>query len=639
MNDLLEVFPFIKETMIDLEQQNKFLNKVTLTGKINALDVAANLFEFTDKTAIVFDELKVELINALLQENIKKVSNELSFKAKTAIDILIRNLFERTADVGFFSTDTLIIDFLTTKTISQEQINKHLLEYANKYSVYNEIVIFDTQGKVKAKLNQANQLEYSKDSIIQEALNSEEYVEKYVKTDIFSAQNKTLMYAQKILHANKSIGVLCLCFKFEDEMNSIFKNLAHNKEILAISDAKGVLIANAKVNTKIQCSYCQDEYKILNKQYISTTKGTSGYQGYTGIQGWYATAMQDAYDIHSTIKSLENDEEDTKKEEHPHTRKSLLNEQLNQIIEKANNIIEDIADVIINGELIASKQKVYVLTPILDNLRNISTELLASIKKSIKNLEYVVEEALIHDVKMASHLAIDIMDRNLYERANDSRWWALTPSFGTELSSQTSDTAKLEATLTYINELYTVYTNIFIYDANRKIIASSQDSSIVGETLSDEYIQKTLANKNSQNYFVSPFDKSSFYEDEATYIYSASIVAKERVIGGIAVVFDAKPEFEAMLNDSFPASKKGFMVFLDKDKNIISSNNPQLKTLEKLDIDEKFLNTKETHAMYDFITFNETEYIVASVSSQGYREYKTEDNYTNELFCLTFIEI
>ncbi|MDQ7060337.1 MAG: hypothetical protein Q9M43_04130 [Sulfurimonas sp.] len=72
MNQLLDIFPFIKQTMLDLEKQNKFLNKVTLTGKINALHVAGNLFEFTDKTAIVFDELKSELIHALLNENIKK---------------------------------------------------------------------------------------------------------------------------------------------------------------------------------------------------------------------------------------------------------------------------------------------------------------------------------------------------------------------------------------------------------------------------------------------------------------------------------------------------------------------------------------------------------------------------------------
>ncbi|MDQ7068954.1 MAG: hypothetical protein Q9M40_13870 [Sulfurimonas sp.] len=65
INQLLDIFPFIKQTMIELEKQNKLLNKVTLVGKINALNVAANLFEFTDKTAIIFDELREELIDAL----------------------------------------------------------------------------------------------------------------------------------------------------------------------------------------------------------------------------------------------------------------------------------------------------------------------------------------------------------------------------------------------------------------------------------------------------------------------------------------------------------------------------------------------------------------------------------------------
>jgi len=59
MKQLLEIFPFINQTKLDLEKQNKFLNKVTLIDKINALNVAANLFEFTDKTAIIFGELKI----------------------------------------------------------------------------------------------------------------------------------------------------------------------------------------------------------------------------------------------------------------------------------------------------------------------------------------------------------------------------------------------------------------------------------------------------------------------------------------------------------------------------------------------------------------------------------------------------
>ncbi len=632
MNNLLDVFPFIEKTMIDLEQQNKFLNKVTLTGKINALNVAANLFEFTDKTAIIFDELKVELIKALLDENIKKVTNELNFKAKTVIDTLIRNLFERTADICFFSTDSVIINFIMGENISREKMLKHLVEYANKYSVYNEIVIFDTNGSALCNMNSENNITHSKDKIIQDALATDEYVERYAKTDIFTKQERTLVYAQKITHKGKNIGVLCLCFKFEDELKGIFDSLSANKEIIAISDSKEVLASNSANIKSFKHRYNGSEaYRIVNKKFICVSKKTTGYQGYSGIKEWYATAILNSYDLKNTF---ERDEENISL-----SKTNILSENLNQIIEKANDIIEDIADVIINGELIASKQKVYVLTPILDNLRNISTELLVSIKSSIKNLEHVIKEGLIHDVKMASHLAMDIMDRNLYERANNSRWWALTPAFINELKIDSPNTNSLHETLLYINELYTVYTNIFIYNKDKRVIATSHDESIIGKELSDEYIEKTLANRDSQKYFVSDFEKSALYDHNATYIYSASIVENSKTVGGIGVVFDATPEFEAMLNDSFPESKKGFMLFLDKEKTIIASNSAQYTALEKFEIDDKFVNPKSTHSIHDFISYDDTEYIVASVKSKGYREYKNKDNYNNDIFTLTFVEV
>ena len=629
MNELLNIFPFIDQTRRDLENQNKFLNKVTLTGKINALNVAANLFEFTDKTAVIFDELKVELIDALLEENIKKISTELNFKAKTAIDILIRNLFERTADVGFFSTDSLIREYLTSDTVSDAMMLKHLQEYASKYSVYNEIIIFDTEGNAVINMNSDNKISKTQDPIIKDALNSEEYIERYSATDIYKSQKKTLVYAQRITHNSRNIGVLCLCFKFDDEMHGIFANLAHNKETIALSDSKEILATNTKLNIS---KYSDKEYQILQDRFVVVTKRASGYQGYTGIKDWYATAIVDS----NTIKNPFQSEDDN---EVQNTRANLLTQELNDIIEKANDIIEDIADVIINGELIASKQKVYLLRPILDNLRSISTELLGSIKASIKNLEKIVEEALIHDAKMASHLAIDIMDRNLYERANDSRWWALTPQFSKELSLEEVNHQSLKDTLIYINELYTVYTNIFIFNKEGKIIATSNKQEIIGTKLNANYIERTLVNKNSQNYFVSEFQKQVLYDDNATYIYSASIVNNNKVVGGIGVVFDSNPEFEAMLKDSFPADKKGFMLFVDENRTIISSTNPDLKILSRLDIDEKFVNSKMSHSVYDFIVYNDIKYLLASVQSRGYREYKTNDNYKNEVFCLTFIEI
>ena len=636
MQELLEIFPFVKQTLYNLEKQNKFLNKVTLTGKINALDVAANLFEFTDKTVEIFDELKIELINALLQENINKVASELNFKAKTTIDILIRNLFERTADVGFLSTDRLIIDFLQTQSVQYSQMYKHLEEYASKYSVYNEIVIFDTKGFVKIHLNKENNIYRATDDVISQALQSESYIEQYAHSDIFPSQEKTLLYAQRIEVNNQVIGVLCLCFKFEDEMQSIFKSLLSNNEVLSISTDKEVIISSSK---QPHIKYQEKPYIILNNKNIAVTRKTSGYQGYYGISQWFATACMKPQ-VTNISESSEDETLATGSRYSQNVPSPLLSAELHAIIEKANNIIEDISDVIINGELIASKQRVYLLTPILENLRSISESLLHSVHSSIKNLESVVEDGLVYDTKMASHLAIDIMDRNLYERANDCRWWALTPLFEHELMQLEPNIVEINATLRYINELYTVYTNIFIYNTDGVIVAASNNSSVIGNKLTSREVEQTLANTNSQNYFVSDFAPTPLYDNKPTYIYNATILSKNnKVVGGIGVVFDAEPEFKAILEDSFPSNKKGFMIVIDKDKKVICSNNADIAPCSKAEIPDSLFDIKGNHAVSEFLTFNERKYIVASSRSNGYREYKVSDNYKNDLYSLCFIEI
>ena len=626
MQELLSLFPFIQETMSRLENQNKYLNKVTLTGKINALHVAANLFDFVEKTALVFDELKVELVHALLEENLKKVTNELDFKAKTTIDILIRNLFERTADVGFFSQDSLICDFLTSQKVSHKQMLLHLQEYASKYTVYNEIVIFDTEGKAQINLNPQNHILKSNDVLLQEALKSESYIECYKHTDIFSSQSKTLLYAQKIVQNSQVIGVLCLCFKFEDEMQKIFKQITTTNETLLLCNSQEIL---ASTNTSKYKRYQKNDYTVEGKS-ISVQRKATPYQGYEGIGDWFATATLRI--TPPQRRELVADESTPK-----HTSK-FLSDALKDVIEKANDIVEDIADVIINGELIAAKQRVYVLTPILDNMRNISTELLSIIEGATHNLEEISKDGLLNDAKSAAHLAIDIMDRNLYERANDCRWWALTPQFQEELSKPSVDVKALTHTLAYINELYTVYTNIFIFNANAEVIATSKDDTIVGEKLQGNAINATLRNKDSQKYFVSDFEATALYEEKATYIYSASIVANGKTVGGIGVVFDAEPEFKAILQDTSPLDTGSFMLFVDKDKKVIATHNSDIELLSLLDIEDTFV-TKESATVSKEVIFKGKEYIISSVYSQGYREYKREDNYTNDVFCLCFIAL
>jgi hypothetical protein len=629
MQQLLNLFPFIEKSKQDFEEHNKLLNKVTLTGKINADTHTTNLFEFAEKTSYNFSLLKEKLINILLKKNIDALTQELQFKANVTINILIRNLFERTADVGFLATDTKIIEFLnnSNNTSLRNNLQQRLHEYALKYSVYNEIIIFDTLGNVMVNLNENNNISFTNDPIIKKTLESDDFVERLAPTDIFKSQKQTLTYTQKIIENGNTIGILCLCFKFEDELQRIFTDFQDSKETILLVQNNHIIASNRVQEYSLNTHFkkIKGEYSIL-KNTIAVSAKASPYQGYNGLD-WFSVIIN-------------NTKEPIKKENKNLVKYNLLNEEIVEIIDEANYIVEDLSDIIINGELIAAKRRIYVINPILDSLRIVSSNLLTTIENAGNNLESLLQKSLKFNLISSSQLAVNIMDRNLYERANDSRWWALTPLFIKELSNSSPNTQELNNVLNYINDLYTVYTNIFIYDKNGKIIASSKEPNIIGQQIHAKEVSVTLQNKNAQHYFVSDFEKTKFYQNEATYIYHASINNDDKTIGGIAIVFDSSVEFKAILQDSFPSEYKGLGLFITSNGIIIASTDDTLKPTMKLSIDQAVLqkiNANKTY--YDKVDINNKSYLLASTLSLGYREYKTSDNYKNNVFALTLYEL
>lgn len=622
---LLSVFPFITNSVQLFEDQNRFLKKIILTGKISALEKAANLFTFTEKTIETFNDLKEELIPLLIRENVKKFTEELTSKAQISIDILIRNLFERTADVGFLATDSEIIGFLHGD-VTPDSLRKRLIEYTLKYSVYDEIIITDTSGKVL--LSMSGQLDHlqSHDPIIAKALKSDSYVEQYLLSDLSPSHPKTLLFAQRIVEKSTVLGVLILQFRFDDEMKRIFGSLLNPGENIVFTDDKQIVASSN--NDSMTCKGVKhfDQSYMIKNDYLLTSAMSKGYEGYYGAR-WHSIAY---------INVRKMSESAPKKD--PVSQKCTLDDGIKAIIKKADDVIEDLSDVIINGELIASKERVYVLTPVLDNLRTVSSSILDTIKETVSNLENTIMEGLIYEVEASAKLGMEIMDRNLYERANDCRWWALTPTFESELSSDTPSHPALNSILSYINSLYTVYTNLFIYDRHSTIVASSHDQSILGKKITLDYCTKTLSNNNAQYYFVSPFEKTPFYENNATYIYNATIRHQGKSVGGIGIVFDAEPQFKAILNDSFPLGKKGFSCFIDRKGMIIATNHPSLQAGEFLELQEEVLRFNAMKPIHRFFPFEEKKYLVGIAISAGYREYKKEDNYKNDLLSLTFIE-
>lgn len=166
-----------------------------------------------------FFKLSESLVNHLGNEHWQELNQRLSMKASVATDMMQRNLFERTADIGFLATDQTIIDFLSQpESFSITTLTAHLESYRANYSVYHDIILLDSLGKVLFRLH-PNGVEVSQDELIKTALNTNEpYVEVFRKSDLLPELTNAHIYAYRVQDSTGSVlGVLCLCFNFQDE--------------------------------------------------------------------------------------------------------------------------------------------------------------------------------------------------------------------------------------------------------------------------------------------------------------------------------------------------------------------------------------------------------------------------------------
>ena len=151
-----ELYPIIKH-IEDVDKYKEELGRLSTSWDMFALlgqlgDINIDI----GKTKENFLNLTSTLLNHLSEQQIKKVTQEMKFKAQVAIDILIRNLFERTADIGFLATDDDIRNFIQNyvskynenSVILRDNIQKRFKEYVSKYSVYFDIVVLDNHGKL-----------------------------------------------------------------------------------------------------------------------------------------------------------------------------------------------------------------------------------------------------------------------------------------------------------------------------------------------------------------------------------------------------------------------------------------------------------------------------------------------------------
>jgi chemotaxis signal transduction protein len=596
------------------------------------------------------------MVEQIAQTHLGNCQHDLTARAQVAIDILVRNLFERTADVGFIATDAPLVHYvMAPNDRGSAKLHARLTEYRNKYTVYDDILVLDSTAQVLLSLKPRDNETTQAPSWWSQAMSNKGYVEVYGPSALFKGAAPVLLYAHCVVTPTGQVcGAVVLKFDLQSELLSIFKALQHQAITLLLLDESARVVASSDtasfsagdaldLQQALQAEQSTLCYRGLD--YLFAHCRSRGYQGYGG-PGWTALALlrlDDAFDAAQTAPESD-------KPASTDIEIELDNAQLHHIISRARAIEQDLNRVIWNGKLQDSSAGAgagSALGPIFAEIGRTSFQTISAFDGAIQELKSLL--LLGRRAELASHaaLAVDIMDRNLYERANDCRWWALSEEFAEllqELQDGPSEVATQRAAeiLAHLNSLYTVYRRVALFDRQGHILAVSKDPHTLAPDaeIPATLLQNTLALRGTQAYAVSAMVPHALADDEATYLYCAPIRApgQERPLGGIALAFNCGAELKAMMQDSLPAGALTVGVFLDQQGRVLASTDSTLAVGDCPGF-VTGLMADASAASAPLCHWNGRTFLIGMANSKGYREFKTSDGYRDDVRSLLLTPI
>jgi chemotaxis signal transduction protein len=603
-----------------------------------------------------FNALEQDLVKSLVAEKLATAMAVLSTKAGYVIDIIVRNLYERTADVGFLATDVSLCAFVAGIDGDPEAIRQRLRDYRSKYTVYDDIVLLAADGRVMLRLDDGAASRHDQAAVdvplLEEALQTDGYVELFRPSALQPDKRQALIYGRRMLHPETGavIGVLCLCFDFEREMAGIFN--AHRDDEgrynMLLLDGGQRVIASADAGwvgpgTRVPVNHetaCRTQM-FCGRLYLVRTVASRGYQGYAGPQGWCGQVMM-PLDV-----AFHGGERRPHAALAPELVRNLVNHSLSFCppLHAIRVAADTVRRTVWNGQVMGSARGLSdgQLDAIIEQIGEAGARSNALFEDAGNDLSATAIGSGLDRVVFTAELMADLLERNLYERANDCRWWALAPLLRGALAQRMPDDASLQGVaglLAYINGLYTVYSRIVVYGVDGRILAESVrdagDDPSLGTAIAAETLQQVLALRTPQDYHVTPFAPSPLYSGRPAWIYHAALrhpADPSVVVGGIGLVFDAAAELGAMLSDGL-GEAGGQAYFIDREGRVLAGTVASRPAGAMLAIAPELLGMAQGDSHARLAAHDGEVAMLGCCAAQGYREFKTSDGYRDDVLAV-----
>lgn len=311
------ILPHLRElnrNAADLREIRLMWRLIEASARMQASQQGQALVSMLTDTRQGLEQLEQGLLQSQLAQSAQEAMAQLGMQSSHAIDLLVRSLYERTADVGFLAADSVLCeamaqlgdgDILLDMAAGglhawQAPLQLHLQAYRAKYTVYDDILLLDTQGQVCARAQAGDKpLPPCAEGWFQQCLQQAGHVSHFGASCVLPGADR-LIYAQRLLHPRTMavLGVLCLSFDFAAEMQAIFASGGPRAQVGLLLDAAGLVIASSDDHwiapgSRVPMHHGDAVQPLIHagRTYLVRTARALPYQGYAGPEGWQTQVM------------------------------------------------------------------------------------------------------------------------------------------------------------------------------------------------------------------------------------------------------------------------------------------------------------------------------------------------------------
>lgn len=182
--------------------------------------------------------------------------------------------------------------------------------------------------------------------------------------------------------------------------------------------------------------------------------------------------------------------------------------------------------------------------------------------------------------------AVEIMDRNLYERSCDVRWWATDSAVVDALGAPSPPhSAYASERLATILRSYTVYLDLWIADRTGRVVANGRPDRYPGAMGMDvsrsEWFRKGMETADGDSFAVCDVVCAKALGGAQVATYSTAIreggATRGRALGVLGIFFDWQPQAQAIVDGvslSEEERRVTKVMLLDSAHRVIASTDP-----------------------------------------------------------------